>query len=90
MTRIQQIPCLFFCLAALTVWLNFAVVGAGPIFVYWPVILIGISALILFLPAPVLYHSSRRWFLASCVRPSIPSFHPPLTSRRVACLAHRS
>lgn len=36
-------------------------------FLYWPVVLIGLTILILFLPAPVLYHRSREWWAYSNV-----------------------
>ena len=36
-------------------------------FLYWPVILIGLTILILFMPAPILYHRSREWWAYSNV-----------------------
>ncbi len=37
-------------------------------FLYWPAILIGLTVLILFFPAPILYHRSREWWAYSNVR----------------------
>jgi hypothetical protein len=36
-------------------------------YIYWPVVLIGLSVFIIFLPAPVLYHQSRKWWAATNV-----------------------
>ena len=36
-------------------------------FLYWPVVLIGLTVLILFMPAPILYHRSREWWAYSNV-----------------------
>ena len=36
-------------------------------FLYWPVVLVGLTALILFMPAPILYHQSREWWAYSNV-----------------------
>lgn len=52
----------------MTLWLNFQQSVYSAMFLYWPVILAGISALILFFPAPVLYHKSRAWWAYSNVR----------------------
>ena len=40
-------------------------------FLYWPVILIGITLVIILLPAPILYHQSREWWAYSNVSDSI-------------------
>lgn len=52
-------------LLGLFMWLNFLSVNA--MYVYWPVVLIGITVIILFLPARVLYHRSRKWWAYSNV-----------------------
>ena len=36
-------------------------------FLYWPIILIGLSVIILFFPGPILYHRSRSWWAYSNV-----------------------
>lgn len=48
-------------------WLNFNRFVADTMYIYWPVILIGLSVVLLFLPAPAIYHRSREWFLNSMV-----------------------
>lgn len=46
-------------------WLNFS--WYNHMYVYWPVVLIGLTVIIIFLPARVLYHRSRKWFAFSNV-----------------------
>lgn len=36
-------------------------------FLYWPIVLVSLSALVLFIPAPILYHRSREWWAYSNV-----------------------
>lgn len=52
-------------LLGLFMWLNFLSVNA--MYIYWPVVLIGITVIVLFLPARVLYHRSRKWWAYSNV-----------------------
>jgi hypothetical protein len=46
-------------------WLNFS--WYNDMYIYWPVVLIGLTIIIIFLPARVLYHRSRKWFAFSNV-----------------------
>ena len=39
-------------------------------FLYWPVILVGLTLIVMFLPAPILYHRSREWWAYSNVSTS--------------------
>lgn len=57
----------------LFMWLNFS--WYNHMYVYWPVVLIGLTAIIIFLPARVLYHRSRKWFAFSNVSPLLTSYH---------------
>lgn len=52
-------------------WLNFSQVNA--MFIYWPLVLIGLSVTLIVLPAPVLYYQSRKWWVATnvCLRPVV-------------------
>ncbi len=50
-------------------------------YLYWPVLLIGLTVIILFLPAPILYHKSRSWFLYSLVGSPHFSFRQLLRSQ---------
>lgn len=48
-------------------------------YLYYPVILIGLTVAIIFAPAPILFWRSRSWFAYSHVRPfplSLPFFTP--------------
>lgn len=49
----------------LFMWLNFS--WYNDMYIYWPVVLIGLTIIIVFLPARVLYHRSRKWFAFSNV-----------------------
>jgi ABC-type phosphate transport system permease subunit len=49
----------------LFMWLNFLTINS--MYVYWPVVLVGLTMIILFLPARVLYHRSRKWWAYSNV-----------------------
>jgi len=65
MSNAQQIPCFFLFLLGLFMWLNFLTVNA--MYIYWPVALVGLTLIILFLPFRVLYHRSRQWWAYSNV-----------------------
>lgn len=56
-------------------WLNFLTVNA--MYIYWPVVLMGLTLIILFLPFRVLYHRSRQWWAYSNV--SVPHMDWPST-----------
>lgn len=60
-----QVSSFFIFLLGLFMWLNFTWVNE--MYIYWPVVLIGLSVIIIFLPAPVLYHQSRKWWAATNV-----------------------
>lgn len=53
-------------------WLNFYRIGGDTMYVYYPVILIGITALMLYCPLPILYHHSRKWLIFSLVSFTTP------------------
>ena len=62
-----KLPCLLLFLLGLCLWLNFQQDDTNSMFLYWPILLIAVSAIILFFPAPVMYHRSRGWFAYSNV-----------------------
>ncbi len=64
----MQLPCFFFFLLGFFVWLNFSQYGDPSLFLYYPVILIGLTVIILFVPLKILYYRSRLWLLFSMVR----------------------
>lgn len=76
--QLAQFPSFFLFLFGLFIWLNFTRYGSPDLYLYFPVILIALSFTILFLPAPILFHKSRKWFLYSHVRvphPTCPLIH---------------
>lgn len=60
--QLAEIPALFLFLLGLIMYLNFNWVGGDAMFVYWPVILIGLAVIILLAPVPEYYWKSRSWF----------------------------
>ncbi|GAB7347012.1 hypothetical protein MBLNU459_g3160t1 [Dothideomycetes sp. NU459] len=63
--QLSELPCfLWFCLGV-TIWLNFSRFVNDSFYVYWPVVLIGVSVIFLFQPLPIIYHRSRFWFIHS-------------------------
>ena len=53
----------------LAMQLNFHRVGGEAMYLYWPVVLIGVSVLLLVNPIRIFYYRSRMWLLYSLVRP---------------------
>ncbi len=66
-------PSFFLMLFGLVFWLNFTQYGSSDLYLYYPIFLIAVSLLVILLPAPVLWHRSRRWFAYSHVSPKIES-----------------
>jgi hypothetical protein len=69
-------PALFAFYLGLIMWLNFCRFGGDAMYVYWPVILIGLAVGTLFLPAPYFYQRSRGWFLYSNWRLLLAGVYP--------------
>lgn len=74
--QLAELPCFFLLLNGLFLWLNFRFPASSALFLYWPVILIGISAVITFLPLKILYHQSRYWFAYSNWRLLLAGLYP--------------
>jgi hypothetical protein len=49
--------------------LNFHQIGGDSLYLYYPVILIGLSVIVLFNPIRIFYYRSRMWLLYSLVSP---------------------
>lgn len=62
-----QLPCFYFFLLGLFMWLNFSQIGGESVYIFYPVILFAVSLTILMLPLPILYFRSRQWLLYSLV-----------------------
>ncbi|KAL7625328.1 Xenotropic and polytropic retrovirus receptor 1 [Parahypoxylon ruwenzoriense] len=65
--QLTSFPSFFLLLFGVFLWLNFTRYGAGEMYLYYPVILIGITLAILLLPVPVLWYRSRQWLVYSHV-----------------------
>ncbi|KAI9850309.1 MAG: hypothetical protein M1838_005869 [Thelocarpon superellum] len=74
--QLAEMPCFFFFLEGLIMWLNFSRVGGDRMYVYWPVIMIGLTVAILFFPAKILYYRSRQWWLYSNWRLLLAGLYP--------------
>ncbi|KAJ5620776.1 SPX N-terminal [Penicillium lagena] len=72
--QLLEIPSFFFCLMGLCMWLNFSWTNA--MYIYWPVVLIGITVIFIFLPARILYHRSRKWWAFSNWRLLLAGIYP--------------
>ncbi|KAK3902916.1 hypothetical protein C8A05DRAFT_33337, partial [Staphylotrichum tortipilum] len=75
--QLAEFPSFFFALFGVFMWINFSRLGEWePMYRYFPVILICVSLIILFFPAPVLHHRARRWFLYSHYRLLLSGLYP--------------
>jgi hypothetical protein len=74
--QLAVLPCLFAFLNGLFLWLNFRPGMSPAIFLYWPVILIGLTVLILFQPLPILYPKARKWWAYSNWRLLLAGLYP--------------
>ncbi|KAI6829581.1 hypothetical protein KC340_g7248 [Hortaea werneckii] len=72
-----ELPAWFAFLLGLTLWLNFTIMAGGDMmYVYWPVVLVGLSLILLFIPPPWFYFKARAWFLASNFRLLLAGLYP--------------
>ena len=73
--ELAEFPSFFLLLFGLFFWLNFTRYGTPEMYLYYPVILIFVTFVILFFPAPIMRHKARRWFLYSHVSSTIIDSH---------------
>jgi xenotropic and polytropic retrovirus receptor 1 len=66
--ELVEFPAFLFMVLGLFLWLNFSRYGAPDMFLYYPVILIFATIVTIFMPAPIIFHRSRRWFVYAHVR----------------------
>lgn len=67
LAHLTEFASFFTLLLGIISWLNFFEVGGDVFFIYWPIILIGLTVLVIVFPFPTLAHKSRGWFLISQV-----------------------
>lgn len=65
--QLSQFPSLLMLVLGLFVWLNFSGFGPDYMYIYYPVILIFLTALLILVPAPIIFYRSRLWFAYSHV-----------------------
>jgi hypothetical protein len=66
---LAEFPSFFLLLFGICVWTNFSRYGPEAMYLWYPVILIGITVVIILLPFPVIAHRARKWLAYSHVRP---------------------
>ncbi|KAK2756521.1 hypothetical protein FQN54_005414 [Arachnomyces sp. PD_36] len=69
--QLAEIPCFLFFSLGLLMWINFSWIG-NAMFLYWVVVLIALTVLLVFLPFRVFYHRARRWWAFSNFRLLLP------------------
>ncbi|OBT67417.1 hypothetical protein VE03_02981 [Pseudogymnoascus sp. 23342-1-I1] len=74
--QLAEFPSFLTLLLGLFVWLNFSGVGTPAMYLYYPVILLFVTLVFIFLPAPVLFHQSRRWFAYAHWRLLLAGLYP--------------
>ncbi|KAF1962389.1 EXS-domain-containing protein [Byssothecium circinans] len=74
--QLFELPCFFLFLLGFFVWLNFSQYGGPSLFLYYPVILLGLTTILLFNPIKILYFRSRMWLLFSMWRLVCAGFYP--------------
>jgi xenotropic and polytropic retrovirus receptor 1 len=74
--ELAELPSLFLFLEGLFIWLNFRRGGEDAMYIYWPVILIGLTLIIMCVPLRILYHRSRGWWGYSNWRLLLAGLYP--------------
>ena len=76
--QLSEIPCFLVFLEGLIMLLNFEVwpTVENPMFLHWPILLIALTAAVLFLPLRTLYYRSRSWWLYSNFRLILAGIYP--------------
>ncbi|KAG9231489.1 SPX domain-containing protein [Amylocarpus encephaloides] len=74
--QLSEFPSLLILVLGLFVWVNFTRYGAADMYIYFPVILILVTIVLIFFPAPILYHRSRKWFVYSNWRLLLAGLYP--------------
>ncbi|CAH0005264.1 unnamed protein product [Clonostachys byssicola] len=75
-THLAEFPSFFFLIFGIVAWVNFSGYGPESFYIYYPVVLIGFTAIILFLPLPFIAYRSRRWFAYSHWRLLLAGLYP--------------
>ncbi|PNP53350.1 hypothetical protein THARTR1_06044 [Trichoderma harzianum] len=65
--QLSEFPSALLLLFGVTMWANFSRYGDDAMYLYYPVLLVGLTVVVILFPAPVLAHKSRRWLAYSHV-----------------------
>jgi hypothetical protein len=65
--QLSEFPSFLTLLMGLCMWLNFSDVFQEAMYLWYPVILIGVTLILIFLPLPLFRWRSRRWFVIAHV-----------------------
>ena len=74
--QLAELPCFFFALNSLILWIDFIVGPSSSFWLYWPIILIAITLIVMALPFRIFYYTSRRWWGYSNWRLLWAGFYP--------------
>lgn len=74
--QLAEFPSFFVLLLGLFVWVNFSRYGAPQMYIYYPIILIFVTIVVIFFPAPYIFHRSRKWFVYSHWRLLLAGLYP--------------
>ncbi|TVY80370.1 Protein SYG1-like protein [Lachnellula suecica] len=74
--QLAEFPSFLILLLGLFVWVNFSGYGAPEMYIYYPVILIFVTSVLIFFPGPYIFHRSRKWFVYSHWRLLLAGLYP--------------
>lgn len=74
--QLAQFPSFCLLLFGMFMWLNFTRYGSPEMYLYYPVILVFITLVLVLIPAPILGHQSRKWFAYSHWRLFFAGLYP--------------
>lgn len=74
--QLAQFPSFCLLLFGMFLWLNFTRYGAPEMYLYYPVILVSVTLVLILIPAPILGHQSRKWFAYSHWRLFFAGLYP--------------
>lgn len=74
--QLAEIPSFFLFLNGLFVWLNFEFGDQHVMYRYWPIVLYGLTVIIMAFPIKVLYYHSRKWWGFSNFRLLFAGLYP--------------
>ncbi|KAI6248784.1 hypothetical protein HI914_02543 [Erysiphe necator] len=74
--EMANIPSYLLAFLGICMWINFSKIGGQQLFIYYPMILITITAVLIAMPLPILFHRGRMWFLYSNWRLLLAGLYP--------------